>query len=64
MKSILKLEINKFSKGNRRITGKLRDALKEDGINGENDEFKQMFSLIKEVEKSRRLGTKLVMMKR
>ncbi|MGI2295954.1 hypothetical protein [Paenibacillus sp. GXUN7292] len=49
--SFLKLKIKKFGKDNRRIIEKLRDALKEVGINGKTDEFKQMYALITEVEK-------------
>ncbi|MBV6716552.1 hypothetical protein [Paenibacillus chitinolyticus] len=47
----LKSKIKKFGRDNRRIIEKLRDALKEIGINGENDQFKKTYSLIKEIEK-------------
>lgn len=57
--AFLKTKIKKFGKDNRRIMEKLRDALKEVGIHGKNDDFKQMYSLIKEAEKIEEIRNKI-----
>jgi hypothetical protein len=55
----LKGKIRKFGKDNRRIMEKLRDALKEVGINGKNQNFLRMYSLIKEVEEIEEIRNKI-----
>lgn len=46
----LKKKIKVFGKDNRKIIEKLRDALREVGINGKNNDFKSMYALIKKVD--------------
>ena len=55
----LKTKIRKFGKENRRIIEKLKDALKEVGINGKNEGFYNMFSLIKKVEEIEKIRNKI-----